>query len=220
MVFSFLNQTNRVFSRWSWKFLWMWWPESHSFGPAITWFKIDLNLIGGENTRALLRHARLFCWCLHTIASFSALVSDIPTLFCRRIHWYVYGCQNLKCSGFQHGLYLRFFLYVIPCSGISNCKSSCCNESQGGSTHGTGIGRCRCLSVCPQELGNDEDEEEESHDDGEKSCGVLMSHTTWYRYWSTSNSLHKGPFGLVRLPQVKRYWAHVYMRYYIYFFRR
>jgi hypothetical protein len=39
-----------------------------------------------------------------------------------------------------------------------------------------------------QELGNNKIEEEESHDDDEESCGISMYHT-WYRYWSTSNTL-------------------------------
>jgi hypothetical protein len=51
-----------------------------------------------------------------------------------------------------------------------------------------GLGGAGAIQFALQEMGNDKDEEEESHDDDEKSCIVSMYHT-WYRYWSTSNTL-------------------------------
>ena len=51
-----------------------------------------------------------------------------------------------------------------------------------------GLGGADAFQFALQELGNNEEEEKESHDDDEKSCGVSMYHT-WYRYWSTSNTI-------------------------------
>jgi hypothetical protein len=52
-----------------------------------------------------------------------------------------------------------------------------------------GLGGADAFQFSLHELGNDDDEEEESHDDDEESRGISMYHTTWYRYWSTSNTL-------------------------------
>ena len=50
------------------------------------------------------------------------------------------------------------------------------------------LGGADAFQFALQELGNNKDEEEESHDDDGESCSISMYHT-WYCYWSTSNTL-------------------------------
>jgi hypothetical protein len=63
--------------------------------------------------------------------------------------------------------------HTVPCSGVSNCKSACCNEVVPHMTRA--LGGTDAFQFALQELGNNKDEEEESLDEDEESRGFDVS---------------------------------------------
>ena len=119
-------------------------------------FKIDLNVFGGKNTCALLWHARLFCWRLYTIVSLNALVSDVPTLCCRRILWYAYIWMSKFKMFWLSARTPRIiiFAFVFRMSYVA-VTSACCNVVP----HMTrALEGADAFQFALQELGNDDNE--------------------------------------------------------------
>jgi hypothetical protein len=109
--------------------------------------------------------------------------TDVPTLFCRRILWYVY--MDVKIKMFRLSARALFvFVFCTECQNLSVASQSARVLAEMRAKvvphMARGLGGADAFQFALREMGNNKDEEEESHDDDEKSFSVSMYHT-WYR---------------------------------------